>query len=219
MKITRTANAGVLLTLDGVSVLLDGICGELPPYAPTPQQLIEQLYRDPPDVLAFTHAHDDHFDPVFAAAYQKKTLRPILGPESLPVSGVTARPVQVGSVKITPIPSRHIGKVGQGIEHLSFLIEGSRRLLLTGDASPLFWNVPGGVPMPKADVLLANYAYATTEAGWRRALDTGAETIVLLHLPERGNDALGLWEAVGKTTGMPENLRIPGVGETLMITI
>lgn len=217
MQITRTANAGTLLTLEGVSVLLDGVCGERPPYVATPPFLVEQMYRNPPDILAFTHAHDDHFDPAFAAAYQKRTLRPILGPESLPVPGVSARPVQIGRIEIIPIPSRHIGKAGREIEHLSFLIKGSQRVLFTGDASPLFWNVSDGMPMPEADVLVANYAYATTEAGWRRAMDSGANTIILLHLPEREKDAFGLWEAVEKTTGMPRNLRIPAVGETLTV--
>ena len=37
-----------------------------------------------PDVIAFTHCHKDHYDPGFAAAYQRQTNGVILGPADLP---------------------------------------------------------------------------------------------------------------------------------------
>ena len=37
MRVKRTANAGVLLELDGARILLDGVCGEIKPYLPTPE--------------------------------------------------------------------------------------------------------------------------------------------------------------------------------------
>ena len=60
MKILRTANAGVLLTLDGVRILLDGVCGDLPPYLTTPDDIKLELCKNIPDVVAYTHFHTDH---------------------------------------------------------------------------------------------------------------------------------------------------------------
>ena len=219
MEITRTANAGVLLKLDGVSVLLDGVCRELAPYPATPPYLRQRLTQSPPDLTAFTHDHVDHFDPEFAAQYCNRTLRPILGPESLPVSALTTGQVRVGPVTVTPIPSRHIGKAGQETEHVSFLIEGSCRILFTGDASPLNWDVPGGAAMPKADVLIANYAYATSAASWQRVISCGTKKVILLHLPEESKDEFGLWTAVRQTTAaQPAGfVRIPELGQTVCV--
>lgn len=220
LRILRTANAGVLLTLDGCRVLLDGVCCPAAPYLATPQPMKRQLLQCPPDALAFTHDHGDHFDPDFASEYQKQTLRPILGPESLPVSPIVSGNLKAGALTLTAIPSRHIGKGGGETAHVSILVEGSMRVFCTGDASPLYWDSPKGVPMPKADVLLATYAYCTSAGGWRAAMRSGAKTVVLLHMPEQAQDPYGLWEAVKLTMGGVSgiDLRIPDLGQSVNIT-
>ena len=43
MQIRRTANAGVLLTLDNVSILLDGVCRVYSPYLAPPPAVLEEL--------------------------------------------------------------------------------------------------------------------------------------------------------------------------------
>ena len=63
MEIRRTANAGVLLTLDDVKILLDGVSREVKPYPATPPKIKQELLSCPPDVVLFTHDHPDHFDP------------------------------------------------------------------------------------------------------------------------------------------------------------
>ena len=60
MEIQRTANAGVLLKLDGVSILLDGLSDRIEPYVETPAAMAKALQKDPPDLLVFTHNHGDH---------------------------------------------------------------------------------------------------------------------------------------------------------------
>ena len=163
------------------------------------------------DVVAFTHGHFDHFDRSFAQQYQKMTLRSILGPEGLLKDGLCSRMVQVGKVRITPIESRHIGKAGQGVGHVSFLIEGSQRILFAGDAAPTQWKDM------HVDVLMAPYAYATTPASWRQS-GSIAEHLILLHLPMKEQDEQGLWSAVELTTQTPgPKLYIPQMGETLSL--
>ena len=209
MEIQRTANAGVLLTLDGVNILLDGLCDRVEGYLPTPPAMAESLRKELPDVLAFTHNHPDHCSEALLLPYRKQNLRPIFGPEYLP-----AEAFAVGPVTITPVASRHIGKAEPGLSHHSLIIQGSKCVWFMGDAAPLQWK--GREDLPKADVLLAPFAYANTKAAWELAC-TLANQIVLLHLPEREKDPCGLWQTVETTTAGAKNLYIPQIGEKISI--
>ena len=211
MECRRTGNAGVLLTLDGVRILLDGVCRRSGYYLATPLEEKDNLLACPPDITAFTHGHLDHFDRDFAQEFYHQTLRPVLGPEGLLKEGCICEPVTVGGVTVTPIVSRHIGKAGQGIAHVSYLVEGSRRILFAGDASPI------DVQNQKADVLIAPYAYAITENGWKVSGQI-APKLVLLHLPVKDQDLDGLWSMVENTaqTAYPE-LYIPHLLENIEI--
>ena len=51
MEIQRTANAGCLLKMDGVSFLLDGLADRVEGYLPTPTEMAERLLKNPPDIL------------------------------------------------------------------------------------------------------------------------------------------------------------------------
>jgi len=209
MEIQRTANAGVLLKLDGVSILLDGLCDRVEGYLPTPAPITEYLLENLPDVLLFTHNHPDHCSEALLLPYRKQNLRPILGPEYLPIEGV-----RVGEVTVTPVPGRHIGRVEPGLFHHSFIIEGSRCVWFMGDAAPLQWK--GRTDLPKPDVLIAPYAYANTKAAWQLSCAL-ADKIVLLHLPDRNSDPYKLWQTVEATTAGATNLYIPQIGENITI--
>ena len=129
VTLTRTANAGVLLELDGISILLDGVCQSLPPYLGTPTQIKNFLTENLPNVLAFTHKHLDHYDASYVNLYKQKTLRSVYGPESLNF-------YEVGNgVKMYLVPTRHIGKTD--VEHVSYVINGTSTIYFMGDATPL----------------------------------------------------------------------------------
>lgn len=209
MEIQRTANAGVLLKLDGVSILLDGLCDRVEGYLPTPPDMAKRLLDNPPDILAFTHCHKDHCSEALLLPYRKQNLRPIYGPEFLH-SGA----VEVGGVKITPVASRHLGKTEPNLQHVSYIIEGSRCVWFTGDAAPMQWR--GRTDQPRPDVLIAPYAYANTSAAWELSCSL-AKQVILLHLPERAQDTYGLWQAVEETTRGCSNLQIPEIGQSLTI--
>ncbi len=213
MEIKRTANAGVLLRLDGISILLDGVCEEVKPYLPTPAGEREALLKSAPDAIAFTHDHKDHYDAAFVSAYRENAAGPILGPPDIPFS--TAETVTLGIVRITQVPTHHLG-VSAALGHNSFILEGSRCVWFMGDASPLQWRKLKDLPKP--DVLIAPYGYAIG-SGWQISAQLGAETVVLLHLPDKECDPYGLWQAVGETTGQGNGpkLYIPHMGQTLHI--
>ena len=212
MEIRRTANAGVLLKLDGVTILMDGVCREVKPYPATPPEVKAELKANMPEVVVFTHAHKDHYDPGFAAEALRQN-GVIFGPADCHGS---MEPGQIGSIRVTPLVSRHIGAAGKDTQHASFIIEGSACIWFTGDASPSQW---GRLSLPKPDVLIVPYAYCNTPAAWAATKALGAKVIVLLHMPARSEDSIGLWSAVENTVGENSNLFIPAINETVEIPV
>lgn len=206
MKIKRTANAGVWLETDGMKILLDGVCGLVEPYEKTPDSIRTQLTESFPDVVIYTHRHDDHFDKAYADLYERSTLRPVFGSEVF-----FSR--QFGNVQIQTVPTRHIGKTD--IAHSSIIIKGSETIWFAGDASPLdrIWKDN----LPKPDVQIVPFAYANTSSAWKKTLSMGAKNIVIVHMPKRENDIYGIWEAVENTVGNSENVFIPKMGEELFL--
>ena len=210
MEFRRTANAGVLLKLDGVTILMDGVCREVKPYPATPPEVKAELKANMPDVVAFTHAHKDHYDPGFAAEALRQN-GVIFGPSDC---HGTMNPAIVGTVRITPIQSRHIGAAGKETAHASFVLEGSICIWFTGDASPSQWS---RLSLPKPDVLVVPYAYCNTPSAWEATKALGAKYILLLHMPARPDDSIGLWSAVENTVGKSASLFIPTMNETVEI--
>lgn len=215
MELRRTANAGVLLKMDGVSILLDGVCGEVPPYLPTPDAQRAALIACPADALAFTHDHADHFDRAFGEQFQKKNLRPVFGPESLPLEAVVSQPQRVGAVTVIPVPSKHLGAAGRTCSHMSFILRGSRCVWFMGDASPLQWQ--NRQDLPKPDMIIAPYAYASSPAGWQITKALGAKQLIVLHLPPRNHDPASLWPAVEQTVGSDRDpyVLVPEMGQVI----
>ena len=97
---------------------------------------------------------------------------------------------------------------------MSFVVQGSACVWFLGDATPLQWKER--LDLPKPDILIVPYAYAVTATGWEIAKATGAKQIVLLHMPKREDDTIGLWNAVEQT--VPQgSIYIPDIGQTIQI--
>ncbi len=215
MEIRRTANAGVLLKLDGISILMDGVCREVKPYPATPPEERAKICESYPDMVCYTHAHKDHYDPTFAAGYQKQTGGVILGPADLPGCVSSMECLHAGAVTVRAVESRHIGGAGKTVSHASFIVTGSQCVWFLGDSSPVMWKNRSDLPKP--DVLIVPYAYTITPSGWAIAKSLGARKVILLHMPEREDDTIGLWDATESTTGTPEDLLIPAMGEVVYL--
>ena len=120
-----------------------------------------------------------------------------------------------GPVRITPVSSKHIGAVGKRCRHVSFILEGSRCVWFLGDATPLQWQ--NCQELPKLDVMIAPYAYASSPMGWHITKQLNPKLLVLLHLPFRNEDPAGLWPAVEQTIGTDRSVRVlvPELGQTI----
>lgn len=206
MIIKRTANAGVLITLDNVSILIDGVCDNLHPYIETPTQIRNELETTFPDVVAFTHTHPDHFNADYCNAYIKKTRRSVIGP-AMSISE------QINDVCIKAINTRHIGKTD--IDHSSIVIKGSKTIWFMGDASPSELVKLKSFTIP--EVLIIPYAYALTPSAIKQTRAIGAKLNVLIHLPNKNDDSFGLWDGVLQNIGNDSSFIIPDVGQQIEI--
>lgn len=206
MKITRIANAGVLVWLDGISVSLDGVCNEFPPYLGTPEDIRRELVKNPPDIFAVTHFHPDHSDDEFFSGFARENCRILLAPGY-------ERTGSAGTVTVSAVETRHIGK--SDIPHASYVINGSRRVWFMGDASPLSLKAFADYPAPH--VIIAPYAYANTSLSYKNTKNIGADKIVILHLPEEDKDEYGIISAVKECTAGDPLFIFPKINETITI--
>lgn len=221
MQIRRTANAGVLLTLDNVSILLDGVCRVYSPYLAPPPAVLGELAACPPDALVYSHAHPDHFETGFAADFWQRTGRPILGTEgvaeSLPGIPVEQGTAVIGGVRVTPVRSRHLGVEWRTYPHVSYLLEGSKRVFFIGDATPACWK--DGVSRLQPDVLIAPFPYVTTRLGWQSVERFAPKALVVVHMPGEDRDPDNTWPAVRTALEQQKGIPvwIPGLGETICL--
>lgn len=205
MRIKLTANAGVLIEMDGICILLDGVCEKTEYYFGTPDEIKRELSEDFPDAVGFTHKHSDHFDESYANLYKLSTLRPILGSE--------CSALKVGNVSLSAVKTRHLGKPKD--EHFSFIIEGGSRIFFMGDASPS--ELSKLSEFGKPDVLIVPFAYLNTEAALKLTKQTGADEIILVHMPDRNRDPYKLWDAVENTNKHEKIRYFTKIGDTITL--
>ncbi len=194
--------------MDGVDILLDGVCGEVPPYLPTPPSAIDVLKQNPADVVAFTHLHPDHYDEGFVRDYQKRTGKRVMLPG--------CDPVQVRTVKITPFYSRHLGKMQ--CAHVSYIIEsGESCVWFTGDASPIQWK--GRTDIPRPDIMIVPFAYANTQTSWHQMCALKPGNVIIVHMPEKDADQDQIWDLVESVIAREDDVIvcIPEIMEKITI--
>ena len=215
MEIRRTANAGVLLTLDDVKILLDGVSREVKPYPATPPEIVQDLLSNPPHAALFTHNHEDHFDPDYCRKADSVFYGTAQAGEE--VAGlITDQTAVIGKVKVTAVTTRHMGHYGKTTEHQSYVLEGNQVIWFLGDASPAELKKLASIAKP--DVLLIPYPYISTPAALKMVEAYLPCKIVLLHMPLQKNDPEGIWEsAAAGMEYLKAYLYVPEMGETLKL--
>lgn len=220
MELRRTANAGILLRLDDKEILLDGVCREVKPYSATPQLELDRLMARWPDAVAFTHSHEDHFDPAYAESYHAATGRMCISTAQAemlyPQALCSHREAEVGGVQLTAVPTRHLGRAGLDTEHCGFVVQGSRTLWFMGDGAPA--QLKHYSPFAKPDVLVLPFAYLSTPAALRQVQEYLPCKVVLLHMPLPEYDDVGLWQAVAPALdALKDWIVVPEMGQTITL--
>lgn len=216
MEIRRTANAGVLLTLNDVKILLDGVCREVKPYPATPPEITQNLITCPPDAALFTHNHPDHFDPEYCREIKSPIYATAQVAEELSGKSQTEKTAVIGKVRIHAVPTRHMGHYGKTTEHQSYVVEGSQVVWFLGDASPT--ELRKLASFSKPDVLLIPYPYISTPAALKMMETYLPCKIVLLHMPLDKDDPEGIWQSANAgVEHLKAYLYVPEMGETLKL--
>ncbi len=206
MEIKRTANAGVLIKTNSTSVLLDGICNPPLPYLATPNEIKNEIISSLPNIVGFTHTHNDHFDNEFAEFFSK-----ITGEKVIVTPDIC---VQKGNVKVMSVKTRHLGK--SDVAHISFVVMAENKCIwFSGDAAPV--SLLGRNDLPKPDILIVPFAYVNTASSFNNTLKSGAKQIIVVHMPNKENDIYGIFETVETVINNNNAVHILKLGETIHI--
>ncbi len=203
-------NAGLLVAIDGVNILVDPYSRESgSPYIETPDSLLKEMTDGKGgfgriDILLITHGHPDHFDISFGreflAAHPESIFIAPSGvvreieDNSLPrianmmipleknVGGI--KNIRIGELHIQAIRTLHAGnKELQKTENFSYYISGSSTLAIVGDAKPDPANMP--VKKEHTDVVMAPYLCATLANGVTMIKESfNPDRIVFYHMPD-----------------------------------
>lgn len=219
IKLTHTANAGVLLACGGVKVFIDGIHEKRSsPFSPVPQLLLEEILHGRgdfggADYLLVTHFHEDHFSPGAAAAYlENNRVKAVVGPkgvgallESRRREGAPSLPpvhelpaagegtLSLDGMRLRYFPMAHMGEEWKAYPNLAYLLEiGGLRFFHGGDAAVEWENFSALEGVPPVEVALMNFPFAGLPKG-REIIQKilRPACLVIQHLPFGEDDRYG----------------------------
>lgn len=214
-SVTLTANAGVILELNGHSIWVDALHTEpVAGFSSVSPALWRQIQEQvpPPDLLCFTHCHPDHYS--HALVSEALRLWPSAGlalprrdfPGQLLISGQEAR-LSAGDKTLRFLRLPHEGTDDRSAPHYGLLISsGGFRVLIAGDcqpASPTLTQHLNGVPL---DLAILNFPWLTLHRG-RRCLEEvlRPRCLLLCHLPFPEDDVNG-WLNAARSAAQAANL-------------
>ncbi len=206
MKITLTANAGVILEIGSRRIWVDALHDrKTPPFSTVYGELWEKIQNfNAPEYILFTHCHPDHYSEKMTEAAKKRWPSvKIIAPE-----GKFAAPlfVQDGGLEIRYLKLPHEGEQYKNVIHYGILLSVSgEKVLIPGDCALAAEELAG----LEADVLILDFPWATTAKG-REFLGKqfpNAEK-VLVHLPFAEDDRFGYRKAAARWSEKDEKIRI-----------
>ena len=204
------ANAGMLVSIEGVSFLIDAPTRDgISPYETSPADERTRLEEAKPpydavDAILVTHWHEDHFSPEAAAAHLSRNPRAVFisSPEvvtrlraarpDLPADRIRAvlpapghsEEVTVGGVAVRVLRIRHNPTRRLPEQHVGFLIGARATVLHVGDADPVPDNFTLLRTLPKVETALLPFWYVLDDANRRFvATSIAPRRIVGMHLP------------------------------------
>lgn len=149
MEFQYVSNAGIVLRAEEKIIGIDCLCRDLSKlYQDTPVEIREKLK---PDILIFTHEHEDHFCSeyvkkvweknsqlmIYSTETTIKSLQKINIPEDNLYQVADGEEIKIDNLHITFMQSIHEGEQYSYIQNLTLLIKtADKHLAVTGDAMP-----------------------------------------------------------------------------------
>lgn len=219
LTVTLLANAGVLLSWRGTTLLLDSIYGaEGHPFSTLPPETARALREGAPpfekvDYLLFTHAHPDHFSPELTREYLRA--RPVKGvflPQTRSVresglaellrergipSVLLSHETDHASYRIEPeltvraFSTLHLDEKYRHVHHFCYLLRfGEKSVLFTADVDYIHETLAQVEGVPLRAAFVNPLFFSDLR---RRRFFRGtltAETLCVYHVPFSGEDRL-----------------------------
>lgn len=225
-QVVYLSNAGVLICLDGRKILIDALCNTDSVFKnPLPSTVAQIVNGEPPfdniDAMLISHHHEDHFDAESVGRFMLNNKKTFLVSSAKVISLIRSRipggsrenllelqlprhsskRLDLHGINILAVSLNHDGKMFNHVENYAFLIEGSRKIMHTGDAGATRENYAGlNLADQGIDLLLAPFPYI----GLITARQVLKEYIrprktALLHLPREDRDLDGWIKATKKS--------------------
>ena len=204
VKFQYVSNAGIIFNIGNKLIGIDYLCKDSSQlYQDTPMQIREEIN---PDILIFTHEHEDHFCAEYVKAawvknpaliiYSTKSVINILREMNIPEDNMyqveDGEEIQSDSLHITFMQSIHEGEQYANIQNVTLFIKiEDKHLVITGDAMPcqeLFERI--AARSTNIEWLFAPFPYVglrTTRKLMKEYLDI--KNIFVLHQPRKEADA------------------------------
>lgn len=233
MKFQYVSNAGIIFRLGNKLIGIDCLCKDSSKlYQDIPTQIREELK---PDILIFTHEHEDHFcaeyareawenNPELVIYSTEKTIN-ILQEMNMPEDNLYqvagGEEIEIDVLHITFMQSIHEGEQYADIQNLTLLIEiEDKHLVITGDAMPcqeLFERIAAW--SKNIDWFFAPFPYVGLRSTRKLMKEyLGIRNIFVLHQPRKEADVQN-WVASTKRIcerakdGLPQPIFPDGIGE------
>ncbi len=206
MTITLSANAGVILELEGRRIWVDALHDrKTPPFSTVSDELWGKLRQFPaPDYILYTHCHPDHYsEKLTEAAAELWPGAGIIAPEGR-FKGHLA--VRDGDLDIRYLPLPHEGEQYKNVLHFGIFMDfSSKKVLIPGDCALAAQELAG----LDADVLILDFPWVTTSKG-RAFLGKYFPNAVkvLVHLPFEADDRFGYRIAAARAAKNDEKIHI-----------
>ncbi len=208
MRITSTANAGVIITTTQGSVGIDALHNTPTDYfSSVSEQTFEQIMDMDVDALIYTHDHPDHHTRELTDRYTRsrntRIFAPFEGYELLGQSGS----VDLGFASFEYKRLLHDGERFADVVNVAIVLtmEG-KRILLPGDTAI---EAPGFVEFAEdIDIFLCNFPFVSLNKGRDIIKQIGAKCVIAQHLPYEDEDTAGFIKSVQRTQrlqGIPDD--------------
>lgn len=195
MKITLLCNAGLALTCEGETLLIDAPNGEMEPFFAIKEDLWQKITgnRSPFENvcgLYFTHDHPDHYDRKKVEEYLTRCPET---PVFLPAENMEQGSVTMGPFKISYQQLDHAPMEEKTPPHVVTWIQaGTQSVYIAADAKLDTESHRAFLGEKKADIAFWNSMYLS-QPQTRQLLRDAAVRNYIYHMPENDPDGYGLW--------------------------
>ena len=219
-----SANAGVSITMSGKRIWVDCLndTGALG-YSSVSQELLEKMFKgfmfSSPDMICFTHCHNDHYSDSLVMKAKNKWPDCILAIPQDRIQGQflinDKSTIDLGDISVLFTRTQHAGKESYWTDHYGISIfDGESTVIIPGDckiADPAVSYMYGD---RKVGLAILNFPWVTLKCGRRFICDVmKPEHVFVFHLPCEGDDVIGYRKAAIKGA---ELLRKEGIDTVIL---